>query len=99
MKQSKVSVRGQTVIPKEVRDELGIKPNARLVWSTRNGVATVVPVPEDPIRGAVGLLAGKGYTFEDFLRERNKERRRERQADRREDERIRRQLRKAKRSR
>lgn len=36
MKQSKVSVRGQTVIPQEIRDELGIKPESMVAWSVRD---------------------------------------------------------------
>jgi len=81
MQQSKVSVRGQTVIPHEIREKLGIKPNSRLAWSTRDGVILVVPLPDDPVRASLGFLKGSGYTFDDFMRERQEEREQERQRD------------------
>jgi AbrB family looped-hinge helix DNA binding protein len=83
MKQSKVSVRGQTVIPQEIRERLGIKPNTRLAWFVRDGAATVIPVPDDPIRASLGMLKGSGFTFEDFIRERNRERELEREREER----------------
>ena len=70
MKHSKVSVRGQTVIPQEIREELGIKPETLLVWSTRDGIITVVPISENPIRASIGILKGRGPTSADVLAER-----------------------------
>lgn len=66
------------MIPQEVREELGIKPGSRLAWSIRDGVAVVMPVPEDPIAASYGMLKGSGFTFQDFMDERNRERARER---------------------
>jgi len=94
MRKSKVSVRGQTVIPQEIREQMGIKPRSELAWSASNGVIVVVPIPEDAIEASIGLLAGKGYTLDDFLRERGQERQQEREADQKDDERIRRALKK-----
>jgi AbrB family looped-hinge helix DNA binding protein len=79
---SKVSVRGQTVIPKEIREALGIKPNTKLYWKLQDGVATVRPLPDDPVAASIGILKGK-FSFEDFLRERNEERARERELEER----------------
>ncbi len=81
MKQSTVSVRGQAVIPQEIRKQLGIKPNTKLAWSTRNGVIIVVPLPEDPVKASFGLLAGRGFTLDDFLEERQKQRELERKRE------------------
>jgi AbrB family looped-hinge helix DNA binding protein len=83
MQQSTVSVRGQTVIPQEIREQLGIKPKTRLAWTTRNGVMVVVPIPKDPVKASVGLLKGSGYTFKDFMEERQRERALERARDER----------------
>ena len=73
MQQSVVSVRGQTVIPKELREELGIEPGTRLRWTSRNGILTVIPASNDPVRALRGVLKGKGST-EDLLAERRTER-------------------------
>lgn len=81
--QSKVSVRGQTVIPAPVRAALDIKPNQKLVWRVSDGMATVMPIPEDPIKAARGFLKGKGSSFEAFMRDRNEERAMEEELDNR----------------
>jgi bifunctional DNA-binding transcriptional regulator/antitoxin component of YhaV-PrlF toxin-antitoxin module len=74
--QSKVSVRGQTVIPVEIRKALNITPDTVLRWEIENGVVLVYPLPKDPVRASLGILKGKG-TFEGFLRDRTEERARE----------------------
>ena len=91
MRQSTVSVRGQTVIPQEIRKQFGIQPNTKLAWSTLNGVIIVVPIPEDPITASVGLLKNTDFTFQDFLEERQ----RERELDRRREERLMKQVKRA----
>jgi AbrB family looped-hinge helix DNA binding protein len=73
MQESVVSVRGQTVIPKEVREALGIKEGSKLRWRLRDGAVMVVPASHDPVRALRGVLKGKGST-EDLLRERREER-------------------------
>ena len=74
--QSKVSVRGQTVIPWEIRKALGITPNTILHWKVQDGAILVYPVPSDPVKASLGILKGRG-TFQEFLRERNEERTKE----------------------
>jgi len=96
MRQTKVSVRGQTVIPHEIREELGIKPNTKIDWSTRNGVIIAIPLPDDPIAASLGALAGRGYTMKNFLEDRNKERELERRQDAREETHIRHTMRRRK---
>lgn len=71
---SKVSVRGQTVIPKEIREALGITPETTLHWNLRNGYIVVHPVPKDPVAASVGILRGKGLSTQGFLEERRRER-------------------------
>ena len=72
--QTTVSVRGQTVIPRHIREELGITPSTRLEWKVKNGVIIVLPLPSDPIRSAVGILEGRGPSTSDLLIERKTER-------------------------
>ena len=72
-----VSVRGQTVVPREIREKMGIEPQSKLKWQIVDGQIIVTPIPPDPVRASVGLLKGKGLTTEDLLVERRKERQRE----------------------
>lgn len=46
----KVGSKGQIVIPKYVRDSLGIKPNDLVLVDVDNGKATLEGVHEDPLR-------------------------------------------------
>ncbi len=74
--QSRVSVRGQTVIPKKIRESFGITENSLLYWKVQDGLILVFPIPTDPVQTSLGALRGRG-TFEEFLRERNEGRSRE----------------------
>jgi len=38
-----VTSKGQTTIPKEVRDQLGLEQGARIEWTVKDGKATVRP--------------------------------------------------------
>ena len=40
-----------------------------------------MPIPDDPLQASLGILKGSGYTFADFMRERQKEREEERRQD------------------
>ena len=73
--------RGQTVVPKTIRDAMGLEEGATLVWSVEGGSARVFAIPKDPVRALRGILKGKGPTFEEYLAERNAERQRERELE------------------
>jgi AbrB family looped-hinge helix DNA binding protein len=75
--QSTVSERGQTVIPRPIREELGITPRTRLQWKVKNGVIIVFPIPEDPIQAAMGILKDRGPSTAELLAEREAEREKE----------------------
>lgn len=79
--ESKVYERGQTVVPKKIRDAMRVEEGSTLVWEVQEGIAQVIVVPTDPIRGAIGILKGTGPTFEEFLADRNAERARERELE------------------
>lgn len=80
---SSVSVRWQTVIPQEVREELKIEPNSKLEWEVREGYMVVYPVPSNPVRAARGLFKEGSPTTEDLLAERKREREHEKELERR----------------
>jgi AbrB family looped-hinge helix DNA binding protein len=69
-----VSVRGQTVVPREIRRALNIEPESKLVWEIRGGEIVVHPIPADPVRAAHGMLRGRGPGTADLLAERRRER-------------------------
>ena len=83
MSSSKVSVRGQTVIPQDIREKLGIKPKTILDWSIHDGVIFVVPIPDDPVAASVGLLKKWGYDREQYLKGREEDLELERQHEER----------------
>jgi AbrB family looped-hinge helix DNA binding protein len=69
-----VSTRGRTVIPREIREKMGILPQSKLEWQIREGVIVVFPIPPDPVQAAVGLFKGRGPDSDDLLAERSQER-------------------------
>ncbi len=79
--ESKVYDRGQTVVPKMIRDALAVEEGTTLMWQVKEGIAQVVAIPKDPIGALRGILKGKGPTFEEYLAERNAERQRERELE------------------
>ena len=79
-KKSVVSSKGQTVIPKEIREALDIHEGTTLSWTIRDGKLTVFRIPDDPVGAMVGALVGHG-SFDEWLEERNEERRREREKE------------------
>jgi len=58
MEEVTMSSKGQIVVPKEFRDDLGIKEGQRLVVEEVDGALIVVPVPKDPIKALKGLAKG-----------------------------------------
>jgi AbrB family looped-hinge helix DNA binding protein len=57
---TKVTRKGQTVVPALIRKRLGIEANSSLIWSSDGKVITVIAVPPDPIRSLRGSTVGKG---------------------------------------
>jgi AbrB family looped-hinge helix DNA binding protein len=75
-----ISVKGQTVIPKEIREALNLKEGVKLSWTLKDGRLTVFPIPEDPVEALRGILKGHG-SYEEWLAQRNEDRRRELKKD------------------
>ena len=72
--QSKVSERGQTVIPREIRKAFQMNAKTRLEWVIRDGTIVVYPLPTDPVRGSFGILKGlRGVSTSALLAERKAE--------------------------
>lgn len=71
-----LSLKGQIVIPKRIRERLKLQPGSKVLFEDQNGSICLVPLPEDPVEALHGRLAGKSGTS--ILKE---ERRRERKKD------------------
>ncbi len=79
--ESKVYERGQTVVPKRIRDAMAVEEGTTLMWQVKEGIAQVMAIPKDPIGALRGILKGKGPTFEEYLADRNAERQQERKLE------------------
>ncbi|MFQ6115989.1 MAG: AbrB/MazE/SpoVT family DNA-binding domain-containing protein [bacterium] len=77
---SKVSIRGQTAIPAEIRKRYGIKANTWLQWIDDGELIIVVPIASDPIASFRGKAKGSGLV-KALLQGRKEEREREQRAE------------------
>ncbi len=69
---SKVTTKGQVVIPKKIRDKYGIVPTTSIRWVEKKEGILMIPDSEDPIVAARGMLERSG-TLEAYLQEKKKE--------------------------
>jgi AbrB family looped-hinge helix DNA binding protein len=69
----KTSSKGQIVIPKEIRDKLGIGPGKKVLLQVVGEHAEIVPLPDDPIKSMRGMLKADVSLAEELLRERRKD--------------------------
>ncbi len=71
------SNRGQIVIPKVVRNELGITPGKKLLIKSEKDKAVLIPLPDDPVEHFCGIFQQGPSLTKALLSERQKERERE----------------------
>jgi AbrB family looped-hinge helix DNA binding protein len=69
----KTSSKGQIVIPKEIREKLGIGPGKKVLLQLVGEHAEIVPLPDDPIKSMRGMLKADVSLAEELLRERRKD--------------------------
>jgi bifunctional DNA-binding transcriptional regulator/antitoxin component of YhaV-PrlF toxin-antitoxin module len=81
VQESSVYDRGQTVVPKTIREVAAIEYGTRLRWEVSEGVIHVIPVQQHPVRALRGILKGSGMTFGMFMQERQKQRELERKRE------------------
>lgn len=64
---STVTARGQTTIPHQLRERYRVQPRTKLRWIDTGRGMLVVPVPDDPIKAARGMLADRRTSTQAFL--------------------------------
>ncbi len=69
----KTSTKGQIVIPKKIRDKLGIGPGKRILLRVVDEHAEIRPLPDDPIKGMRGILKGGKSLAKELIAERKKD--------------------------
>ncbi len=69
----KTSSKGQVVIPKDIREKLGITPGKRLLFRVIENHAEITPLPDDPIKQMRGILRGGKSMATALLKERQKD--------------------------
>ena len=77
MRTATVSTKGWVVIPKDLRDKLGLKKGSQVQIVECGRVLALVPLPDDPVEALRGLLAEGPSLTEDLLAERARQRERE----------------------
>ncbi|HOV88162.1 MAG TPA: AbrB/MazE/SpoVT family DNA-binding domain-containing protein [Syntrophobacteraceae bacterium] len=70
MRVVKVSSRGQIVVPKEIREKLGIKPGTRVLFQVVEQHAEIVPLPQKPVKALRGMLKSESSLAAELLEER-----------------------------
>ena len=68
-----VSLKGQILIPKSLREKYGVKPGSKVQILEEPGSLIIKPAPEDPIEAACGFLEGDFSLTEDLMNEHRKE--------------------------
>jgi len=74
--QSKVTSKGQVVIPKKIRQKYGIHSSTSIRWIEKEEGILMVPDSEDPIEAARGMFSGSGI-LKAYLQEKKREKERE----------------------
>ena len=73
---SKVTSKGQVVIPKRLREKYGIRALTAIRWIENDLGILMVPESEDPVKAARGMLKGSGI-LKAYLKEKKIEKQRE----------------------
>jgi len=74
---SKVTSKGQIVIPKLLREKYAIAATTKIRWIERSDGLLMIPESGDPIKAARGMLKGSGV-LNSYMKEKKLEKQRER---------------------
>jgi AbrB family looped-hinge helix DNA binding protein len=73
MEIARISSKGQIVIPKEIRDKVGLKPGTLVEVRLANKHIEIVPLPEDPIQAIRGSLKAPTSLANQLIKEHRRE--------------------------
>jgi AbrB family looped-hinge helix DNA binding protein len=70
----KATIKGQVIIPAELRKKHKIKKGSKVcIYEGKEDTIILKPVPEDPIEASKGILKGKTSLLKALLRDRQEE--------------------------
>jgi len=70
----KTSVKGQVVIPADIRERIGLKPGGKvMVTLMGNDAALIQPIAADPVAAAFGMLSRKPSLLSALKEERSED--------------------------
>jgi AbrB family looped-hinge helix DNA binding protein len=72
-----ISSKGQLVIPKEIRDHLGIKPKQKVLLKVVKDHVEIEPLPENPVEAFCGIFKEGPSLTRALLKAREEDKRRE----------------------
>jgi len=71
------SSKGQVVIPKEVREKVGIETGTKVIVQAVDGHVEIYPLPDNPVEHYCGIFEQGSSLTKALLRERKKDARHE----------------------
>ncbi len=73
MQTARTSSKGQIVIPKHIRDKVGLKPGSLVEVKLANDHIEIIPLPGDPIKAFRGALIGRKSFAGQLIKEHRRE--------------------------
>lgn len=70
---TKLTKRGQTVVPSEIRKRFHLDEASTLQWMVEGDIITMLPIPKNPVETLKGAIKGQ-VSFKEFMDDRRSDR-------------------------